>query len=465
MSSGTELSYGQLATFVGVQAAEIERLTAEVAELRRRLGLHSKNSSKPPSSDGLAKPAPKSLRGKSTRRPGKQPGAPGSALVQVDDPDRVEIHAPTVCGGCAASLAGAPVVGVRTRQVFDLPAVRADVVEHWVQSRQCGCGTTTTAGPSDGVPPGLIAATQYGPNVRATAVYLVNAHHLPVARAAQVMSDLLGTPVSTGSIMAWVARAAGALGPFLTHLRDRLAAAPVVGFDETGIRVDGKLRWIHSASTDRDVLYHPHDRRGMAAMDSAGVLPRFRGIAVHDGWKPYKRYTNASHALCNAHHLRELIAIDESGQAWAATMITLLVDTHRAVGAAKAASQDRLTPATLDQLHTHYQNILDTGWALNPSTGRQLTKAGNLLDRLDRYRDDVLRFAVDFRVPFDNNQSERDIRMVKLRQKVSGCLRAIHGAQAFCDIRSYLATAAKHGRLALDVLNELFNNRVWLPTT
>jgi transposase len=477
MSSDPMPPYELLAVLVSEQAAEIvrlraelvelERLRADVAELRRRLGLDSRNSSKPPSSDGLAKrpvkPSPKSLRGKSRRNPGKQPGAPGSAVRQVENPDRVETFAPGRCGGCCGSLTDAPVVGQAVRQVFELPRVHAEVVEYRIQTRRCGCGAQTAAGPADGVPAGVAAPVQYGPGVRATAVYLVNAHHLPVARAAQVISDLLGVAVSTGSVVAWLVQAAGGLGPFLTRVGDLLAAAEVAGFDETGLRVDGKLRWVHSASTTDYVLYHPHDRRGQPAMDDAGVLPRFTGIAVHDGWRAYKRYTAASHALCNAHHLRELTAVAESGQAWATDMITLLADTHRAVQATIRAGGDRLPKRRLTQLHRRYQQILDAGWALNPSTARKLTVAGNLLDRLDRYRDDVLRYTADFRVPFDNNQSERDIRMVKLRQKISGCIRTMDGARIFCQIRSYLATAAKHGLNAFDVLKDLFEDRPWLP--
>jgi transposase len=463
VSSGPVPSYEQLAALVVEQAAQIGRLTARVVELERRLGLNSTNSSKPPSSDGLGKKPPKSLRGRSSRRVGKQPGAPGSALRQVRDPDRVVVHVPGVCEGCRASLIDAPVVGEAGRQVFDLPLVRAEVVEHRVQTRRCGCGTATVAGGVDGVPVGVVAPAQYGPGVRATAVYLVNAHHLPVLRAAAVMSDLLGTPVSAGSVVAWVGQAAAGLGPFLARVRDNLAGAPVVGFDETGLRVAGSLMWVHSASSGKYTLYYPHSKRGLEAMDAAGVLPRFTGIAVHDGWKPYKRYRAASHALCNAHHLRELVAVAESGQAWATDMIALLVGTHRGVQAARAAGRDRLGHRRRRALARRYQQILDAGWALNPATGAKLTIAGNLLDRLDRYRDDVLRFSVDFRVPFDNNQSERDIRMVKLRQKVSGCLRTTTGAQAFCEIRSYLSTAHKHGRDAIDVLTELFQDHVWLP--
>src|SRR5512135_1677996 len=255
------------------------------------------------------------------------------------------------------------------------------------------------------------------------------------------------------------------LGEFTAAVREQLAGRAVVNFDETGLRVDGKLSWVHSASADTLTLYTCHDRRGVEAMTAAGVLPAFRGVAVHDGWKPYRRY-DVTHALCNAHHLRELAAVaEQGGQDWAAEMARLLVEIHRVVERARQAGADGLAAGLLDSYRARYQRIVQAGWAANPGghRGRRGSPAANLLDRLDGYRNDVLRFAADFRVPFENNLAERDIRMVKLRQKISGCLRTTAGATAFCALRSYLSTAAKQGHAALAVLRQLHQGQPWLP--
>jgi transposase len=444
-----------------VNAGLVER----VAELERRLGQSPRNSSRPPASEGYAKPPPRSQRRRSGRKPGGQPGAQASALRQVGVPDEVVVHRAQVCAGCGGGLAGAPVTSVERRQVLDLPPVALRTVEHRVEHRRCGCGTTTMAP----VPAGVGAPVQYGPGVRAVGVYLVAAQHLPYQRAAATLSDLCGAAVSTGSLAGWVGDAATGVGPFLTAVRGRLAAAPVVHADETGLRTDGKLAWVHSASTSQLSLFTVHARRGVAAMDSAGVLPGLGSgqVLVHDGWKPYRHY-DVDHGLCNAHHLRELAAAAEvPGQQWAAAMADLLRDAHRAVLAAKQDGRATLPPPVLAELARRYEQTIAVGKAANPEPGpgsrrRRRTPAANLLARLDSQRGDVLRFTTDFRVPFDNNQAERDIRMVKLRQKISGCLRTLTGAQNFAALRSYLSTAVKHGREPLDVLRQLIAGTPWL---
>ena len=465
------------------QAAAIVGLTGQVAALRARLGQNPRNSSRPPSSEGYAKPAPRSQRRASGRRPGGQDGAPGATLRQVSTPDVVREHAPLVCAGCGAALGSVPVVSTKARQVLDLPPIVLQVVEHRVQHRRCGCGTVTMAGAADGLPAGVGAPVQYGPGVRAVATYLVNAQHLPLARAADTLADLLGAPVSTGTVAAIVEQAAAGLGPFSSAVRAQLSAAPVVHFDETGLRVDSRLAWVHSASTATLTQVTVHPRRGIEAMNAAAVLPAFDGVAVHDGWKPYRHYDRdpvtgkgVLHGLCNAHHLRELTAVTETdraahagdpvgaGQAWAAAMSRLLVEIHHTVQTGRHAGASRLAGSLLASYQARYDTIISTGHAQNPPTsGRRKSPAANLLARLDTQREDVLRFAADWRVPFDNNQAERDIRMVKIRQKISGCLRTEHGAEAFCALRSYLSTARKQGHNALDVLRQLTNGHPWLP--
>jgi transposase len=445
--------------------AVIEALRAENTQLRRRLGLNSRNSSKPPSSDGPVKPSPRSRREPSGRPPGKQPGEPGFTLRQVIDPDEVVVHSPVRCDGCGDGLADAPVTSVERRQVFDLPDVRLRITEHRIEHRRCSCGVKTMAAVADGV----AAPAQYGPRVRAIAGYLVGYQHLPYERAAETLADLLGVGMSTGTLGAIMATTAQRLTPFLDRIRALLAAAQVAHFDETGLRVDGAGAWVHSASTEFLSLFTVHESRGHAAMLAAAVLPAFAGIAVHDGFTPYRRYGTA-HQLCNAHHLRELAALvdaEPARQAWAQQLTRLLTEINNTVRHAKAAGADVIDARLLGVYRARYHDILAAGRAANPSpsgTGAR-TPAANLIARLGGFATDVLRFAHDLRVPFDNNQAERDIRMVKLRQKISGGLRSWAGAETFCAIRSYLSTARKHGVNTLDALTQLNNGRTWLPET
>lgn len=472
-------AYEDLAALVAEQAATIKRLEGrivelevEVAELRVRLGKNSRNSSRPPSSDGLAKPAPRSLRRPSGRKPGGQEGHGGSHLAQVAVPDEVVEHIPSVCSGCEADLGDGERTGHLARQVFDLPEIRLRVCEHRAQTRRCACGHETTAP----FPAAVAAPTQYGPRVRALGLYLLAYQHLPYGRAAELLGDWIGAPVSTGTLASFVVRGAEELGPFLDEVHAQIRAAPVTHFDETGGRAEGRLRWLFTASTERATFYSLHDRRGFDGLEHAGVLPDFTGIAVHDGFKPYRRYAKAEHALCNAHHLRELLGVieqhpDDPGQSWAPEMDRLLRELHARVEAAKAAGEKRLEPTALAGHRAAYAEVITLGNRQNPPrtipTGKRgvirQTPTRNLLVRLDRDREEVLRFAHDFRVPFDNNLAERDIRMVKLQQKISGCWRTIAGAERFLALRAYLSTARKNDRPIAAVLTALAAHEPWLP--
>jgi transposase len=353
--------------------------------------------------------------------------------------------------------------------VFDLPAIRLRVVEHRVQRRICGCGAVTGAP----VPPEATAPTCYGPGVAALGVYLLARQHLPVDRAARCLADCFGAPVSTGYLAGLLPAAAARLTDFCARTRAELAEAAVVGVDETGGRVAAGLWWVHVACTDRRTLYHLDPRRGRTAMDAAGVLPACTGIAVHDGFAAYRRYTHLIHALCNAHHLRELAGLAElTGQSWPTALADLLVEAYVAVQQATARGEDQLPAELLADLHQRYDRLIAEGQRLHPPpprTGRRghpkLGPAASLLDRLATHRDDVLGFTADFRVPFDNNQAERDIRMIKLQQKISGGWRTETGARAFLAVRSYLSTAARNGQAALDALRGLFTGNIWLPAT
>ena len=443
---------------------ELAAARERIAELEARLKQNPRNSSKPPSSEGLGKPAPRSLRKKSGRRPGGQDGHKGTTLAQVARPDREVRHEPGCCGRCGAGLAGRPVTGLERRQVFDLPPVRAEVTEHQLIERECGCGHRTRgAAPRD-----VQAPVQYGPRVAAVIVYLHAGQFLSKERTAVALAELFGIPCSSGTVAALTGRAAGRLDGFLDHVRQGIAASEVAGFDETGFRVAGRLAWVHCARTGRYTLLTVHSRRGTKAMEAMGVLPRFAGVAVHDAWAPYDTYTAPDHQLCCAHALRELQAVTDAapqGQwCWAAQAAGALAAMQALASEAISAGRDAVDPAALAAQVRLFRSAALIGAARTAARSGPLMKKHNALARRLRDRqDDYLRFTADFRAPPDNNGSERDIRMAKLKQKVSGCLRTMTGARQFCAIRSYLSTAAKHGLGLFDALVMLTEGQPWMP--
>jgi transposase len=468
VSAAVEPSYEELAALVAELGAGLALAHERIAELEAQLGMNSRNSSKPPSSDGLAKPAPKSLRRRSGRRPGGQKGHPGSTLEMVARPDEVVVHEPPECRGCGGPLAGCPQTGLQRRQCFDVPPVMVTVTEHRLVERRCACGVRT-AGTAPG---GVDAPVQYGPRITAVILYLYVGQFLSKARTAQALAELFGTPVATGTVAAVTARAAGSLAGFLELVRGRIAAAEAAHFDETGLRVAGKLHWVHSASAGKYSLITVHPKRGTNGMDAAGVLPGFSGIAHHDAWAPYDTYTGATHALCNAHVLRELQAVaDQSGDrpwCWAGQAADALREMHQLVDAALATGGTLadIEQPRLDQAIHRWRSAAVLGAADTADRSTRLRAKHHALARrlLDRQAD-YLRFTTDSRASFDNNAAEREIRMIKLRQKVSGCLRTLTGAHQFCAIRSYLATAAKHGTHFFESLVSLAEGHPWLPET
>jgi transposase len=462
---------------VAQRDAVIEGLLARIDALEARAGKNSRNSSQPPSSDNpFTKPPPRSLRKRSGLRPGKQPGDPGARLEPARSPDRVRVHVPGRCEGCGDDLGPAVVLGEQRRQVFDLPAIRLVVTEHVAQTRRCRCGHATTAP----FPPDAAGPTCYGPGLAAVATYLLARQHLPVARTAELLADCFGARVSTGWLAGLMSQAEARLAGFARLTREQLRAAPVAHFDETGARVAGKLWWVHVASTGSLTSYHRASGRGEGSMNLGGVLPGFAGTAIHDGLTSYRHYDTeqgVTHGLCNAHHLRELVSLTEAHQrtgrheiTWPQAMIDLLVEINDTVKAAKHAGCDQLPAAQLSSLKHRYRDLIAQGWVAHPPpppTGKRgrpkLGTAGSLLRRLDIYQDDVLRFATDFTVPFDNNQAERDIRMIRLQQKISTSWRSETGIDAFLAVRSYLSTARKQGHNNLEVLQQLFTGTAWLP--
>ncbi len=353
------------------------------------------------------------------------------------------------------------------RQVFDLPPLTVRVIEHQLIARRCGCGTTTCGA----APEGVSAPVQYGPRITAIVLYLYVGQFLSKKRTAQALAELFGTPVSDATVAAMAARAADGLDGFLTEVKDRIAAAEVAGFDETGLRVAGKLHWVHCARTGKYTLITCHPKRGRKGIDDAGVLGRFRGVAVHDAWAPYDTYPDVEHQLCCAHALRELAAVAEhrardADWCWATQAADALVAMQKLVAEAIAAGADAIDPDALDKQVQLYRSAAQIGATQTAArTSKLMRKHHALARRLRDRQDDYLRFTTDWRIPPDNNGSERDIRMIKLRQKVSGCLRTLTGARQFCAIRSYLSTAAKHGHTFFDTLVMLAEGRPWLPET
>lgn len=442
-----EPSREELLALIAVQAAQIAALTARIAELERRLGLDSSNSGKPPSSDGLKKPARvRSLREPSGKLPGGQKGHPGETLRQAQTPDVIVDHYPQACSRCGAALTTAMATSHSARQVFDLPEPRPLVVtEHRAHACCCtSCGAQTKAA----FPTGVVAPAQYGRRINAIVVYLLHGHFLPEDRLAEVMHDLFGVSLVPATIARMSRSCAARLQGFAQAVADRVASAKVKNLDETGFRIGGRTQWLHIASTTRMTAYRVCARRGSVWNDVIG-------IAVHDHWKPYYTMTGVLHALCNAHHLRELKALIEiDKEDWARRMQILL---RRACHAANLAHQRGvpLKARLVARIERCYDAIVAQGLTFHRSLPRlpRAQRRGwkphrvghNLLMRLELRREDVLRFLHDADVPFTNNQAERDARMMKLRQKISSGFRSHAGAEAFAIIRSVLSTAKKQG--------------------
>ena len=437
--------------------------------LEEQLAKNSRNSSKPPSSDGFKKPSPKSLRKKGQRKSGGQLGHTGHTLKMAEKPDHTEVHHVDMCERCRRSLADQAPEGVEKRQVHDLPPRQLIVTEHQAEIKKCSCGHLNKAA----FPEGVNAPVQYGEGVKAAAVYVKNYQYLPYERACELLADLLGCPLSEGTLANIISQCDDLTETPIAQIKEMIEQASVAHFDETGSRVEAKLWWLHSASTENATYYGIHRKRGSEAIDDIGILPDFTGRAIHDFWKPYFGYS-CLHGLCNAHHLRELIFVHEQHQQdWADHMIDCLLDIKDAVGQAKQ-TRDHLPEKQIHAFETRYQQILDEGYAQNPLPPlppnakkkrgrRKKSKPRNLLERLDEHRKEALAFMYDFAVPFDNNQAERDIRMMKVQQKISGMFRTEEGAKAFCRIRSYISTARKNAVGAMDALTRLFNGNPFVP--
>ena len=447
---------------------QVQILTQRVAKLEEQISKNSRNSSKPPSSDGLKKsgPKPKSLRKRSGKKPGGQKGHKGHTLEKSKEPDFIIPLSVTTCS-CSADLSGVEAVGHDCRQVFEIPEPKLEVYEYQGEIKICpDCGKIIKAE----FPEGVNAPVQYGPRFRGILVYMQNQQLIPADRLKQMMSDLYGASVSVATILNASKRLYDNLDHFEESLVSSLVNSNIVHADESGVRVGEKLHWLHSASTELLTFYGIHKKRGKEAMDYFDILPNFKGRLLHDFWKPYLSY-DCDHALCNAHHLRELTYLfEEQKQAWAEKMFTLLLDMNDFV----REKTKQLTPKQKKPWLEKYHEIMDEEWKANPlplkpkkkKRGRPAkTKSQNLLLRLDDFETSALAFLHDINVPFTNNLAEQDIRMIKVRLKISGCFRTVHGAEHFARIRSYLSTARKQNLNILDSITSAVKGDPFLPVS
>jgi transposase len=449
----------------------VAKQAAEIQELRDQLAKNSRNSGKPPSSDGLKKPRTRNLRRKSGRRSGGQEGHAGHTLKMVEKPDHIEVHEASECPQCSADLQAIEACELERRQVFDVPPVRIEVTEHRAEIKVCPrCGERVKAK----FPVDVTQPVQYGLRIKAQAAYLNNYQLIPLARTCELLGDFYGHAPAEALILDANAALVDQIEPSLEATRQQLIASPVVHFDESGLRVEGKLNWLHVASTEWLTYYTVHPKRGQKGMQAMGILPLFQGRAIHDHWQSYFTFDDCQHALCNAHHLRELqFVVDQYQQSWAKEMSQVLLDIKAEVDAAPLEHMS-LAPERLTHFEQRYDELIGQGLEANPPPAhpppkkrgrKKQSPPKNLLDRLQQFKPQVLAFMHDFRVPFDNNRAERDVRMVKVKQKVSGTFRTRTGAETFCAIRSYISTVRKHDLNVIDAIHYALSGNPFIPAT
>ena len=444
----------ELIAIIVKQNMTIAILKARVHELEQQLNQNSSNSSKPPSSDGLAKPTAKSLREKTGKKPGGQKGHKGHGLKIEREPDEVIIVEPVSCTECGATVQGEPTFHADTRYVYDVQ-IEIKLTKYDIREAVCPeCGSVIVATP----PPECKGTINYGNTLRALCVVLTNYAYVSIDKTRKILRDVLDVPISGGTIKNIMREFASKTDSVIGQIKERLKASPVLNVDETGVRVAGRTQWIHAASNAKYTLVNVHQKRGREGSESGGVLGEYTGIAVHDCWKPYFGFDKCEHAICCAHLLRELNAQIERGQLWASEMKALLLEMKKVVERYKEGDKTELSRYYHEKFKMKYDGILEKAKAeIVPSRTRKKTKGENLLSRLEEYHVEITRFTDNFDVPFDNNQAERDIRNVKVKQKVSGSFRTEGGAEDFAKTSSVIGTVVKFGQSVLGAVKGLFS--------
>ena len=445
------------------QESAITRLEECIQQLEGQIHKDSHNSHIPPSQSHVPI---KNLREKSGKNPGGQIGHPGQTLEMVDNPTYTITHRVTHCERCGKDLANTPVAAYERRQVFDIPPIILEVTEHRIEKKLCSCGHITMAR----FPEAVNAPVQYGIQTQTLISTLATQGYLSQERVSECMEYLIGYRVNEATICSIQEKLHDNLAGFEKKSKQHLSQSEVIHNDESGISVEGEQQWAHVTSSEEITHYAIDAKRGKEATDRIGILPQFHGITVHDHWKPYFRYDQCQHALCNVHHLRELIYfIEEEKASWAQSFKEHLLAGKAAVEKAKQKGQNHLEREFLQAYSRRYREILEGALKSLPApvrTGKRgklkKTKQQNFIERLLTHKEAVLRFMYDFRVPFSNNLAEKDIRMVKLKDKISGTFRSFHGAQRFARIRGYISTVRKNGRNVYEEIKNALCRRPFL---
>jgi transposase len=461
-----------LLTRVQELESQAQAQASTIQGLKDQLAKNSENSGKPPSSDGLKKQRTQSLRQKSGRKAGGQKGHSGHTLRMSENPDHVVLHGLESCPECAHDLGTVEAESHMKRQVYDIPPIQLEVTEHQAEIKTCPhCQKQVRAA----FPDGVTQPVQYGELFRAQACYLNTYQLLPMARSCELLGDFYGHQPAVALIQEANQAVEAGSQPAIDAIKKQLCEAPVTHHDESGVRVEGKTQWLHVSSTEDVTHYGVHEKRGQVAMKEIDILPNSTGRIVHDHWQSYLAFENVEHAFCNAHHLREFKFITEQyQQPWAEEMSLLLLEIKATV-AEVASTADALPQVQLINFSQRYDQILSAGFDANPppdepplpkKRGRiKQSPPKNLLDRLEKHKPQVLAFMYDFRVPFDNNLAERDVRMIKVKQKVSGAFRTKDGADSFCNIRSYISTVRKHGRNVISAIRNSIAGQPFIPSS
>jgi len=439
--------------------AENQALREKIAELERRLGLNSQTSSKPPSSDGLKKlKRTKSLRKSTGKKPGGQKGHQGYTLEAVSAPEKLVTHQAECCLECGCQLGTEDTIRIIKRQVFDIPEPKLEVTEHQVWVKECPRCHQSSQG---SFPETVTAPVQYGERIRAVSAYLHHQHFLPEQRLSELLWEIFGCAMSEKTIANISTSVGELITPTVEKLMEKVKEAPVKHLDETGLRIEGKTNWLHVVSSEDLSWYRTASQR-----KDLEPLCNLKGTVIHDHWKSYYQLPGVEHGLCNAHHLRELKALNEIEQeSWAQSMTRVLLLANQY----QNRYDDRIPEDIETRLRQIYTFIVERGLKYHQSLpplprknhrGRIKRRIGhNLLLRLRDYAEDVWRFLRPG-IPFTNNQAERDLRMIKCKQKISGGFRTLESAENFAQIRSVISTARKQGRNLLQVLTQVLRGEV-----